>query len=327
MRWAHGAPTIAASRSMPTGKMFDGAKLDGPVSLRKALLNHSDAFIGTFTENLLAYGLGRVLEYCDMPAVRAIEREAARNGNRFSSFVMGIVKSPPFQMRRAEDAEPKRGGVCHADVSESALKRRGGRTSAITSRRSIFPGARFCAAWAWRWRCRCWIPWCRRRRRSSKTAAAPKTRLACIEMVHGAAGSTGEGTNKHYWSPEKEGARFRVEPDAGAARAFSRLHHDRQRYRPAPGHGLVGGRRRRGPFPVQRGLPDGGASEDDGRLGLLRRHLDRSNLRAAASARIRRCLPSSSASRWWTLRAPAITAMPAFTPTPSVGLRPRSRCP
>src|SRR6201987_6080433 len=41
-----------------------------------------------------------------------------------------------------------------------------------------------------------------------KTAAAPKTRLACIEMVHGAAGSTVEGSNKHYWSPEKEGADF-----------------------------------------------------------------------------------------------------------------------
>src|SRR6202167_6194220 len=42
----------------------------------------------------------------------------------------------------------------------------------------------------------------------AKTAANPKTRLACIEMVHGAAGSTGEGTEKHYWSPEKEGADF-----------------------------------------------------------------------------------------------------------------------
>src|ERR1700723_1532377 len=42
----------------------------------------------------------------------------------------------------------------------------------------------------------------------AKSAAAPKTRLACIEMVHGAAGSTGEGTEKHYWSPEKEGSDF-----------------------------------------------------------------------------------------------------------------------
>ncbi len=88
------------------GQMFDGAKLDGPASLRQAVLNHSDAFIGTFTENLLAYGMGRVLEYYDEPTVRAIDKEAAKNGNRFSAFVMGIVKSAPFQMRRAEDAEP-----------------------------------------------------------------------------------------------------------------------------------------------------------------------------------------------------------------------------
>ena len=93
-------------RSIPSGKMFDGAKLDGPASLRQAILNHSDAFLGTFTENLLAYGLGRVLDYYDMPVVRAIERDAAQNDNRFSSFVLGVVKSAPFQMRRAEEAEP-----------------------------------------------------------------------------------------------------------------------------------------------------------------------------------------------------------------------------
>ncbi len=89
-----------------SGKMFDGTKLAGPVSLRQAILNHSDAFIGTFTENLLAYGLGRVIDYHDMPFVRGVEREAARNGNRFSSFILGVVKSPPFQMRRTEVSEP-----------------------------------------------------------------------------------------------------------------------------------------------------------------------------------------------------------------------------
>jgi hypothetical protein len=88
-----------------SGRMFDGTKLDGPVSLRKAILSHSDAFIGTFTQNLLAYALGRVLDYHDMPMVRSVEQEAARDNNRFSSFVLGIVKSMPFQMRRAEGAE------------------------------------------------------------------------------------------------------------------------------------------------------------------------------------------------------------------------------
>jgi hypothetical protein len=86
------------------GKMFDGSTLDGPVSLREALLKHSDVFVGTFTENLLAYGLGRVLDYRDMPFVRQIERTAANHGDRFSSFILGVVKSVPFQMRRAEGA-------------------------------------------------------------------------------------------------------------------------------------------------------------------------------------------------------------------------------
>lgn len=83
----------------PAGMMFDGTKLDGPISVRQAVLNHSDAFIGSFTENLLAYGLGRVLDYRDMPTVRAIAQEAGKNNNRFSSFVLGVVKSKPFQMR------------------------------------------------------------------------------------------------------------------------------------------------------------------------------------------------------------------------------------
>ena len=55
-----------------SGQMFDGTKMDGPAGLRQALVKRSDAFISTFTENLLTYGLGRVLEYYDMPVVRAI---------------------------------------------------------------------------------------------------------------------------------------------------------------------------------------------------------------------------------------------------------------
>jgi hypothetical protein len=50
------------------------------------------------TENLLAYGLGRVVDHRDMPTVRSISRQAAKDGNRFSSFIMNIVKSVPFQM-------------------------------------------------------------------------------------------------------------------------------------------------------------------------------------------------------------------------------------
>ncbi len=82
-----------------SGQLVDGTKLDGPASLRQALLSRSDVFVSTLTEKLMTYGVGRGLKYYDMPAVRAIAREAARNDNRFSSLVLGIVKSAPFQMK------------------------------------------------------------------------------------------------------------------------------------------------------------------------------------------------------------------------------------
>ena len=90
----------------PSGQLYDGTKVDGPVSLRAALVNHSDMFIRNFTDKLLTYALGRGTEYYDMPIVRAIDRDASRSDNRFSSIVLGIVKSVPFQMRKAEEAAP-----------------------------------------------------------------------------------------------------------------------------------------------------------------------------------------------------------------------------
>jgi mono/diheme cytochrome c family protein len=88
-----------------TGVMYDGTKLDGPASLRAALLTHKDVFLETFTENLMTYALGRRVEYYDMPAIRTIARGAAKNDNRMSSFVLGIVNSSAFQMTRAEATE------------------------------------------------------------------------------------------------------------------------------------------------------------------------------------------------------------------------------
>ena len=86
----------------PSTVLYDGTPLNGPGSLRQAILQYSDAFVSNLTENLLTYALGRRVEYEDMPTVRAIAREAARSGNRFSSFVLSIVKSAPFQMSQAE---------------------------------------------------------------------------------------------------------------------------------------------------------------------------------------------------------------------------------
>jgi hypothetical protein len=84
------------------GTLYDGTALKGPEDLRRALLNRSEIVLRTFTENLMAYALGRRLEYFDMPTVRTVVREGSPNDYRFSSFVLGIVKSPAFQMSRAE---------------------------------------------------------------------------------------------------------------------------------------------------------------------------------------------------------------------------------
>ena len=85
----------------PVGTMYDGTELTGPEDLREALLDIPDVVLSTFTENLMAYALGRRVEYYDMPTIRAITREAADNDYRMSSFIMGVVRSPAFRMARA----------------------------------------------------------------------------------------------------------------------------------------------------------------------------------------------------------------------------------
>jgi len=81
------------------GQLLDGTKVDGVNTLRKALLRQPELFVGTLTEKLMIFALGRGLSYSDMPVVRTIVRESARQDYRFSSLIMGIVKSTPFQKR------------------------------------------------------------------------------------------------------------------------------------------------------------------------------------------------------------------------------------
>ncbi len=117
--------------------------------------------------------------------------------------------------------------------------------------------------------------------RLAKTAAAPRPRLCCIEMVHGSAGSTVEGSNKHYWSPEKEGADFEFTSNAGAPGSFPRLPDYRQRHRSSPGRRVRRCRRGRRPFPVQFRISDRGASQADHGSRYFVRHFHRSDVRAA----------------------------------------------
>ena len=82
-----------------SGELADGTKINGVVSLRKALISRPELFAGTLTEKLLTYALGRGLDYRDMPTVRAILRDASGNNYRFSTLILGVVHSVPFQMR------------------------------------------------------------------------------------------------------------------------------------------------------------------------------------------------------------------------------------
>ena len=90
-----GGVPVAAS-----GRLADGTAIDGPAGLRQALLGRQDAFVATAVERLLTYAVGRKVEHFDMPAVRAVVHGAAREDYRFSSLVVGIVHSTPFQMKK-----------------------------------------------------------------------------------------------------------------------------------------------------------------------------------------------------------------------------------
>jgi len=82
-----------------SGELADGTPVDGPVSLRDALLKRPENFVTTVTEKLMTYGLGRGVEYYDAPAVRGIVREASVDGYTWSALITGIARSVPFQMR------------------------------------------------------------------------------------------------------------------------------------------------------------------------------------------------------------------------------------
>jgi hypothetical protein len=98
-RWrtAESGKSIDAAGALP-----DGSKFDGVAGLQQALLSRPEAFVNTMTEKLLTYSLGRGVEFFDAPAVRKIVQESHGQDYRFSSLVLGIVNSTPFQMRRAQ---------------------------------------------------------------------------------------------------------------------------------------------------------------------------------------------------------------------------------
>ncbi len=98
---------IGGYRELPveqtSGTLPSGRELNGPASVREMLLANREEFVGTVTEKLLTYGLGRGVEYYDLPWIRRIVRQAEADDYRWSSLILGIVESTPFQMRKARE--------------------------------------------------------------------------------------------------------------------------------------------------------------------------------------------------------------------------------
>ncbi len=100
----HWRTTQGGQKLDAAGVLVDGTRINSVATLRDSLVRYQPQFVRTLTEKLMIYGLGRGVDYDDMPVVRSIVREAGKNGNRFSSIVLGIVKSDPFQMNRKPEA-------------------------------------------------------------------------------------------------------------------------------------------------------------------------------------------------------------------------------
>jgi hypothetical protein len=88
-----------------TGVLSDGSTVNGPAALEQVLSAHPEQFVRTMTRMLMTYALGRETAYYDMPVIRSIERDAEKQNYRFSSLVLGIVNSPPFQMKMTRQLE------------------------------------------------------------------------------------------------------------------------------------------------------------------------------------------------------------------------------
>jgi hypothetical protein len=102
-RWRTAVGEEGAGAIDASGVLPDGTTFEGPAGLRKVLVNKRDMFVATFTERLMTYALGRGVEEYDRPVIRRIVREASSDDQRWSSIILGIVDSAPFQMRRVSN--------------------------------------------------------------------------------------------------------------------------------------------------------------------------------------------------------------------------------
>ena len=182
-----------------------------PICARRSS-SDPEQFVQTMTEKLMTYALGRSVEYYDMPAVRAIVRDAARDNYRFSSIVMGIV-----QKRAVPDAEGAGQTALDGTLRAVAVDRRSRMfiTKKHLSRRTFLRGAGVAVglplldamvpAWT----------------ALAQTAASPKPRMGFMYLPHGAI--------MEQWTPAADGAELRADADPQAARAVPEAADDRER--------------------------------------------------------------------------------------------------
>ena len=176
-----GSPIDAA------GQLVDGTHVNNPSELRRALTANPEQFVQTLTEKLLMYSLGRDVEYHDMPLVRRIVRDAARDGYRFSAIVKGIVESAPFQqVQIAGSAKARTKGetmfITKKHIPRRTFLRGIGAAVALPLLDSMIPASTVLA----------------------QTAASPRLRMGFIYFPHGAI--------MDQWTPKTTGKDFQISP-------------------------------------------------------------------------------------------------------------------
>ena len=292
---------VDASASLPDGSQFRGRRR----AAARSLPSHHDDFARTFTQKLLAYALGAVSTRYDLPAVRAIAREASRNGYRWSSIILGVATSTPFTMSTAQ-------GPRAARQPRRSARRRQRSTMLITKkaipRRTVLRGIGATLALPL---LDAMVP---ALTALQKTAAKPINRFGVMYVPN--------GMIMEQWTPAAEGAGFELTPtlaplapfhDRPARAEQSRLRADAR----------TPGRRAR---QSEHAVPDRHLAADQRDLAR-RRHLDGSDPRAGRRARSR----SSARSSWRSNRARrparATSASRAPTRTRSPGAAPNTPLP
>ena len=322
---ASGGSRTTACRSTPTGELYDGTKIDGPAALRDALLKHKDAVLLSFTERLMTYALGRRVEPFDMPAVRAIVRDAAQQR------LPDVVVHPRRRRRAPRSSRARRRQRRRTDGQ--ALTARIGVTDDHHVHQPARPLVSAATVLQGDGRRRVALPLLEamvparavaRRRPSALPQAAARrhrdgARLGRQHRVRPAEEPVVAGGGRARRSISRPSV---LQP----ARALPPVPHHRQQHRRAQRRGVHRAGDRRRSLPIGGGVPDAVASASDAGLGSARpgrRSISSSRRSSARRRRSRRC---SCASRTSIRRAAASTATRAPTPTRSAGRRRASRC-